>query len=93
MALPIATTRSTCPPRYIINIGTVGALWVASMTTSLHALLGTGNFGTIALNLLINSLALATYANCDINLRHFFAVFHEEKIHPLHPTTPATLRG
>jgi hypothetical protein len=69
--LPQETPRRTCPPRYRLNPDSATAQRAASMTTRLQDLLGTDLLVTTALNLLSNSLAPATCANYDNNLRRF----------------------
>jgi hypothetical protein len=62
------------------------------MIAQLRKLLGTDYVGTIALNLLSNSLAPTIYANYDRGMRQFAAFCHEEDIHPLQATTQSIVR-
>jgi hypothetical protein len=60
------------------------------MVDKFQALLGTDTLGATAMSLLSNSLAPATYANCDSALRQFFAFCVEENLSPLQ-ATPTTM--
>jgi hypothetical protein len=60
------------------------------MATKLTTLLGSDLLRRIILSLLSNSLASATYTNCDCNLRQSFTFSHEDNLHSMH-ALPATV--
>jgi hypothetical protein len=60
------------------------------MATKFQTLLGNDTLGSTAITLLSNSLAPATYANCDNALRQYFAFCAGKNILLLQ-ATPATM--
>jgi hypothetical protein len=60
------------------------------MAKKFQTVLGHDTLGATAINLLINSLAPATYANYNSTLRQFLAFCGEENLPPLQ-ATPTTM--